>query len=254
MKAIEISDAMRGAAASIAAGKSSALHEEDFMLKRICAGDAVAGVGKYLNGGRSAAARLHEKRKQFLPPEPIRLLDFAAGFGRVTRHLPDFFVGDDVHASDIHPQACRFITDNFNIPAHVSSTDPNQLELPGRFHMIFVISLFSHLPDETFGPWLRTLYDQLTDGGHLMFTAHGQTSLQRPGNVYGGQLDEESGFKFVRKSEQHDLDTNDYGSMAVSFPYMTKKLAEFTPHARLRLFEGGMWAAVQDMWVIERPI
>ena len=79
-----------------------------------------------------------------------------------------------------------------------------------RFDVIFVASLFSHLPERRFVPWLRWLYRRLAPGGVLVVSTHGPESLL-PGRALPA-----GGFHFETLSESRRLTGDEYGSTWVS--------------------------------------
>jgi Methyltransferase domain len=100
------------------------------------------------------------------------LLDFAAGHGRVGRYLVRRMDGANVWVADIKPGAVQFQASQFGVNGLISSARPEDFRPDRRFDIIFVASLFSHLPRETFHGWLRQLWGLLTDRGVLAFSAH----------------------------------------------------------------------------------
>lgn len=257
MNAIVITQEMRDAAEAIAKelGVTPHLHPNDHMLRFICATNKEDGVERYFRGGQNAAARMSNVVKKFHPnwAEPIKLLDFASGYGRVIRHTKQFS-GCEVHAADIHPEACDFLENSLGVTSHLSSADPAKLDIGSGYDFVYVISLFSHLPDRTFGAWLKALYGVLAPGGCLLFSTNGSTTYARSKALYDPFFDSEKGFSYVRKSDQLDLDTEDYGAMLVTLPYMARVFEEFVPDAKLLQFEAASWGKVQDGWVITKPM
>ena len=84
------------------------------------------------------------------------VLEFAAGFGRFTRHLARALPGR-VTVSDIHPGSVDFLRAQFAVEGFYSSHDPHALVIPGRYDLVFVLSMFTHLPPARWGPWLRRI-------------------------------------------------------------------------------------------------
>ncbi len=117
------------------------------------------------------------------------LLDFASGYGRLTRFLLQEMPAGRVWVSDIQAEAVLFQEKEFGVNGFVSATDPANLNCAEKFDCIFVASLFSHLPEATFVPWLRKLYSLLKPGGLLAFSVHDESLLDSsrkmpPGGIY----------------------------------------------------------------------
>jgi hypothetical protein len=96
------------------------------------------------------------------------------------------------------------------------------------FDVIFVSSLFTHLPESTFATWLRRLAGLLTPQGVLLFSVH-DLSLLPAAEVAGAPL------VFRPASESGRLAVEHYGSTWVSAAYVEGLLAEILPGAGRRL-------------------
>lgn len=110
-------------------------------------------------------ARSAEKLRRLLEDscswqgKPIKLLEFASGYGCVTRHLRNFLPEAAVVSCDIHPEAIRFIAEELAVGGAVlSSSVPEQLSLPEKYDVIFALSFFSHMPKATWIRWYNALY------------------------------------------------------------------------------------------------
>ena len=172
-----------------------------------------------------------------------RLLDFASGYGRVTRFLVCDIPAERVWVSDIYAEGVRFQEEQFGVHGVVSTVDPADFSLPGRFDCILVSSLFTHLPEATFGPWLERLGSLLAPGGLLVFSTHGEALL--PADDRLGP----SGFRFQPISESGSLDKEQYGSTWVSEEYVRACLARALPGASARRYPKGL-VSYQDLWVV----
>lgn len=114
---------------------------------------------RYFQGGRRDALSIKSTIQRYYPIEyGTRILDFAAGYGRVVRFLATELPDCTVAAADIHTQAVDFMTEHFtNIEVHPSTRDPKDLDIGEPYNFIYVLSLFSHLPPESFSDWLSML-------------------------------------------------------------------------------------------------
>lgn len=171
-----------------------------------------------------------------------RVLEFAAGHGRNVRHLVRVFAAQNVTVSDIQPDALRFCERQFGVSSFASVHDPAQLTAEGRYELIVVPSLFSHLPDATFGAWIRALHRLLADDGLLVFSVHG-SHLQPPAERAP------SGITFVAESESRSLDKGEYGTSHVSAAYVGARIAAATGHQSHALIRRGFWNH-QDVFLV----
>ena len=232
----------------------SVLHPEDQLLRHIVSKWGGVGIGKYFEGGRVDAQKVKRLIMSLGHSNPkLKILDFAAGFGRVTRHLKTILPEHEIMASDIHPQACKFLKEEFEISAFVSETNPADIVIGDEYDVIFTLSFFSHIPDKTFGPWMAALYERLAPGGYLFFTANGRNTLAMYPEFFG-IIPKGGRFGYRTESDQHDLDGDDYGSMIITLGYMVEKLEEFIPDAILHSYSSGGWVGTQDGWVLKKPI
>jgi SAM-dependent methyltransferase len=206
----------------------------------------------YFHGGHQNAAQVTQLVARLFPKvERIRILEFASGYGRVTRHLRMQLPKHDLAASDIHSAACEFIREKIGVETHRSHTEPERLEVGAGYDLIVVLSLFSHLPPQTFGRWLTALYGKLRVGGYLVVTANGPAAMERF-QILAKGYSPGHGFGYRSLSDQGDLDPKDYGTMVVSLQHFAKTVAETIPTARIASFASGVWFDSQDDWVIQR--
>lgn len=147
---------------------------------------------------------------------PRRMLDFASGYGRLTRFLVHEKLADEVTVSDILEGGMEFQREQFGVRTILSKTDPARFEAPDRYDLIFVASLFTHLPPSTFTAWLRRLAELLEREGLLIFSVH-DASLS-PGRIEGG-------IHFRPHSESRVLGGEEYGSTWVTEAYVREQVA-----------------------------
>lgn len=112
-----------------------------------------------------------------------------------------------------------FQAEQFGVRAIVSTTLPENLVVPERYDLIFVASLFTHLPPATFTPWLRRLAEMLEPEGLLTFSVHDETIAP----------DRVDGIRFATNSESRVLDTNEYGSTWVTEAWVREQVAAIGP-------------------------
>jgi hypothetical protein len=140
-----------------------------------CGGDRIAAFDLYFQSGIESAHIYQRVLENCFPIEdpPRLVLDFASGYGRVSRFLPAMVAEDSIWVADILEPAVVFQTKQFGFNGFVSSSVPEELTVTERFDAIFVWSLFTHLPGATFTRWLRALFAQFTSRGVLFFTTRG---------------------------------------------------------------------------------
>lgn len=233
-------------------GVRPAVHPADmifhFIATNSCFPDSYQAIQYYFSDGKRSADRLRELLATWLPDKQGRLLEFASGYGCVTRHfLAGALPGWEVTSADIHHEAVLFLQE-LGGRAVPSVSRPEMLRLQ-PVDAVFALSFFSHMPDSTFLRWLACLYDLILPGGLLIFTTHGYQSLRYLGQP---QFNEE-GYWFKAASEQFDLPCDEYGLMAVTPAYVCERIKRLPGAPQIAVFNEGLWWTHQDLWVVRRP-
>jgi hypothetical protein len=244
-------------------GISPCVHKDDYLFDhvlRFSKGDLERALHNYYEQGKGSATLVYMwiddyRRSLEIMRErnggrdaiwsPKNVLDFAAGYGRLSRHLRFRFTDSRIQTCDIHPAAVEFNKNVLQLDSYSSTVKPEDLKLPEQ-DVIICLSFFSHVPRETYARWLKQLVAHLSPRGVLLFTAHGHVS-HTSGPVKDIAIDGE-GFGFKPKSEQRDLDGADYGS-TISFPsYVFRIMSEYS-EVRLVRFQEGLWWRMQDAYM-----
>jgi SAM-dependent methyltransferase len=175
------------------------------------------------------------------------LLDFASGYGRLTRFLVQKLPPDRIWVSDIQADAVAFQQSEFGVRGFVSTADPDVLLCDQTFDCILVASLFSHLPPTTFTRWLKKLCSLLKPGGLLAFTVHDASRLP------SGEKMPESGIWFSEASEIASVDTKDYGVAVVSEAFVRTAIVEATGRPLYRRVPYGLHFHQDIYLVVNEP-
>ena len=147
-------------------------------------------VRYYFEDGANSARQLAELVKKYcghLERKP-QVMEFASGYGCVTRHLA-LNKNIDLESCDIHPAAIDFLQTEMGVLALQSSPVPETLHCPHQFDFVFALSFFSHMPISTWTRWLVRLTQCLRPGGAIAFTTHGVATLAAHGNPEIGRSD-----------------------------------------------------------------
>lgn len=234
--------------AELGAAPARAIDARDEMLGFLAAaqgGDRERGLCQYFRSGASIAdSLLQVLRWRFGEPgRPVRVLDFASGYGRVTRFLVREIPPERVWVADVYADGVRFQQERFGVHGLVSTVRPENFSCGERFDAILVTSLFTHLPEERFVAWLRVLLGLLEPGGMLAFSAHSPAVLP-----LGAEMPE-GGFLFQETSESGSLDTSDYGSTWVTEDFVRAALEKAAgAGASLHRIDRGL-CNFQDLYV-----
>lgn len=177
------------------------------------------------------------------------VLEFASGHGRFTRHLVKAVGAQRVTVSDIVEDAVQFACSNFGVQGFVSSSVPEQLRWPRQYDLVFVLSLFSHLPRATWGRWLQALKGAVAPGGLLVFSTHGVKAA----NFHHVQMDE-SGFFFTPSSESRAIDGQEYGTTFTSPEFVAAQVSqEWGKETLIHSSMVHFWNH-QDAYVLQKPV
>jgi len=207
---------------------------------------------RYLRTGRSSAELLRALVLAILPlgdpGSSFDLLEFASGYGCVSRHLKNVLPGARVTASDIHPQAMEFIGAELGLDVALSCPDPAAFELGRRFDVVFALSFFSHMPEHSWGQWLAALFRHVGPNGCLIFTTNGRITRDAFWSEVEIPL---NGIWFAASSEQRDLDQNEYGSTITSVDYVRRQIDSHLAVPVTFCMEG-LWSGHQDTYVVRK--
>ncbi len=173
------------------------------------------------------------------------VLEFAAGFGRFTRHLAKALPGR-VTCAEIVPGAVEFLRERFGVEAFDSARDPAAIRWPRRFELVFVLSLFTHLPPAAWREWMRALAQAVEPGGLLVFTTHSPEQALEQGVAFDAD-----GARFLASSESSALEAADYGTTFTTRERVLREVAQALPDALVDIQPNVFWVG-QDA-VVVRP-
>jgi len=227
-----------------------AVHPEDFIFRFLYENPVFTSkldaAAYYFNDGANSARQVSAVVRDVcqLKDTPLELLEFASGFGCLTRHLNAAMPLARTTACDIHPSAVEFIEGPLGGRAILSTADPRQFRSSQKYDVVFALSFFSHMPKRTFALWVDGLAACLKPGGHLIFTTHGLSSMRFIPRV---EFDDE-GFFFRAESEQKDLDVTDYGLSVTKPQFVVDTIGR--NELSLTYFQQGLWWGHQDLYVV----
>lgn len=174
------------------------------------------------------------------------VLEFASGHGRFTRHLARAIGAQRVTVSDVVAGAVDFARAHFGVQGFDSARLPQDVRWPQQYDLVFVLSLFSHLPRATWTPWLARLWQAVAPGGVLLFSTHGAEAVRRAGVA----LDAE-GYFFAPSSESNAIEAQEYGTAFTSEDFVRAALQECAPGAEAHCTPAWFWVH-QDAWLVQR--
>lgn len=126
-------------------GVSPDIHPDDHIFRFLCEHPDIRerAHSEYFSSGRECALKLRRLIEEHRgAPSNLRLLEFASGYGRVTRHMATVLPEAIATACDIHPQAVRFLA-GLGLEAVGSSSVPERFDLGPircRFRLVFLLA------------------------------------------------------------------------------------------------------------------
>lgn len=216
--------------AGFPAGVELAIHADDEMLDFLAAtrgGDRDRALADYFLSGFQVAAVLGQLLDRWFggTARAGSVLDFASGYGRVTRFLVRALPPERLAVADVYPGGVRFQRERFGVRGLVSTDDPAGFSPDERFDAVLVTSLFSHLPEPAFHGWLAALWRLVAPGGLLVFSVHDESLVEPEGAL------PEAGILFAEVSESRSLGKGAYGTSWVSEEFVRRAVARVAPRA-----------------------
>lgn len=174
------------------------------------------------------------------------VLDFASGWGRLTRYLEQRLPAAQIHAADIYHQAIDWQVSSFGIAGIHSEKDPARLSYAKKHDIVLAGSMFSHLPEGLFHAWLGKLFSLVSERGLLAFSVHDEAILPT------GETMGPDGIHFLRFSESGSLELDIYGMSYVTEAFVGRAVEKLGPGLSWRRFPKGLYEN-QDLYVVGAP-
>jgi SAM-dependent methyltransferase len=189
-------------------GLPGRVHFNDFMLDD----RSPEGVASYreraLNVIEQIEAALSESGRSY--DDVQSWLDFGCGYGRVVRFLVERVPSQRVTACDVVHEAVNFCASEFGVRPVYSTPSLRGLRL-GTFDFVYSISVLTHLNERNSRTLLGMFGESLAPGGIVLFTTHGQWSLDHP-ETYGPE--------YVARRREISRETRTRGAFFLSYPYL----------------------------------
>ncbi len=171
------------------------------------------------------------------------MLEFAAGFGRFTRHLARVLPGR-VTCADVLPGSVEFLQTQFGVKTFLSAHDPASLTFPAKYDLVFVLSMFTHLPPAMWQPWLKALGKAVAPGGVLVFSVANETAARGLGVSFVAD-----GTHFIASSESPSIDAEIYGTTYTTCQFVKAQVDAALGRSPSHCFERAFWGG-QDAIVV----
>lgn len=231
------------------------IHPDDFIFQFLINNPCFPGhreaVDYYFDDGGNSVRKLGDliySDLKFQKERPVKLLEFASGYGCITRHFSQQLPNVLVTSCDIHSEAIHFIRDRFSVETLLSESVPEKLVLKEEYDVVFALSFFSHMPESSWGRWIKTLFSGVKENGFLIFTTQGKESAKK---FFNNPVLSHRGFWFLPDSEQKDLNKDEYGQTIVTPDFVIGELYRQI-RAPMVMYRYAFWWEHQDLYVIQK--
>jgi SAM-dependent methyltransferase len=182
------------------------------------------------------------------------ILDLPCGYGRVLRFLKEEYPNAAITACDIIEEAVDFCVETFGVQGLYSSQDPREIKT-ASYNLIWSGSLLTHLPEESWEPWLSFFADHLTPSGCAVFTTHGEAYAR---GAFPQHMPDDfphlqdayrtGGFAFWRHPRRLKSDPG----ISLSSPEWVLGKIRQRPDLRVTAFMERGWHDAHDVWCVTK--
>ena len=129
----------------------------------------------YYHGGRKSAEWLLHCLEKHVSLTHMVLLDWGCGPARIVRHMPDLLDKScKIYATDYNARTIAWNKKNIkDVIFSENKTNPPLSYDESFFHIVYGISIFTHLPEELHYSWFNELVRVTKNGGIVFLTLQG---------------------------------------------------------------------------------
>ncbi len=203
----------------------------------------------YYYGGLSSANDVINTLSKYESLKNKNILDWGCGPARILRHLPDIldssnkFFGTDYNKSSI--EWCK--KNIKNVHFEINELNPPLKFDSNFFDIVYSISIFTHLSDESHTNWINEIYRVLKPGALFYTTTHGDVFKKIMTQEEIKQFDNNKLVIRGNVKEGHRVYTAFQPPKYFQNLIQNKfKVIEFTPGKIEK------WGLNQDLWILQR--
>lgn len=219
-------------------------------------------LGNYFEVGASALTQIKAGLTAAGAPAPERILDLPCGHGRVLRHLRAEWPGAAITAMDINARAVEFCASTFGARPIVSRQPLWEVSAGDDHDLLWCGSLLTHFDEPDWAPTLTYFHDRLAPGGVLVFTTHGELSIELLAGKRVGPWEGDYGMgeKATEMADAargagfafgHYGDTEDPFGLSVSTPEWVRETVAALDGLAFVSFSREGWFGHQDVWTYQ---
>ena len=209
----------------------------------------------YLECGASALNAILLALQMAEAVRPKTILDFGSGAGRVTRWLRAAFPESAIACCDLRAADLDFCRAHYGAETWVSGTDVAALAAPGRYDLIWVGSVFTHLSADVSRALLAKILGWTKPGGLVVASTMGRTGKMRHERDREfihpeGWTAIEAGYAATGFGYADYADHVGYGLSLIA-PSWWAGTVETTADLRLVLFAERAWDGLHDILAVQ---
>ena len=169
-------------------------------------GDAYAEGFKKIGKIVSIDVYNNLKNKVNVDSDELNILDFGCGCGRIILYLKHLFPEMNFYGTDIDSEAIYWCQENIKDYGDfkVNNFLPPLSYNSDFFDFVYVISVFTHLPQDMENAWLSELSRVVKPGGYLLISTHGEHFWDSAPNDAKNKFFEK-GFEFIKGKQTDGL-------------------------------------------------
>jgi trans-aconitate methyltransferase len=143
--------------------------------------DLAKDLGKFGKYKDTAFIYKSQYLKYILPEEPVGILDFGCGIGLNIPYLRKYFPNTGLFGCDVSLESIKIAGNNFPYCDFSVVNTPEELErYKNKVNVIFVSTVFHHIPPNEHEKWINGLYSIMNSGDYLVIFEH---NLKNPVTV-----------------------------------------------------------------------
>jgi len=202
----------------------------------------------YYTDGKATAELLVQQLSGYVSLDNMKILDWGCGPARVVRHLPDFLQRSAFYGADYNEKSIEWCKENIpGIEFLKNNLEPPMLFPGSYFDVVYGLSVFTHLSEESHYKWMEEMYRLLKPGGIFLFTTQG--------NIFSGKLSEIEKKKFSRgELVIRGKVKEGHRSFSTFHPKQFVQSILSVKWSVLKFVEGVMqdWGPEQDTWIVQK--
>lgn len=209
---------------------------------------------KYTVEGNLCAKEIIDWSKPYLPEEALwKILDWGCGTARVTQHIHQYAPYSLVYGADTNAEMIQWNSQHIKNALFHSLSEQPILPYPDEFfHLIYGISVFTHLPIQQQLSWLQVLSKLIETGGILILSTHGTYFENKLSKKQRSFLQNQGFLELVEGAQ--GLSAGDRNFSVYQNANILKEVFAKDFHL-IQLYEGKEFPKImggQDLWILQK--